>query len=54
MLPVQIATNKRYAGNSGWTVSEVAEKVAKDCGKIDILVGVRELSYSKQTQLNTT
>lgn len=35
----QIASNKRYAGNSGWTVSECAEKVAKDIGKIDILVG---------------
>lgn len=35
----QIATNKRYAGNTGWTVSEVAERVAKDIGKIDIVVG---------------
>jgi hypothetical protein len=33
-----VASNKRYAGNSGWTVSEVAEKVAKDIGKVDILV----------------
>lgn len=37
-VPEEIATNKRYAGNSGWTVSEVAEKVSKDLGKIDILV----------------
>jgi len=37
-VPEDIATNKRYAGNSGWTVSEVAEKVAKDIGKIDIVV----------------
>jgi hypothetical protein len=36
--PPQIATNKRYAGNSGWTVSEVAERVGKDIGNIDILV----------------
>lgn len=40
---MQIASNKRYAGNSGWTVSETAEKVAKDIGKIDIVV-----STSKQ------
>jgi enoyl-[acyl-carrier protein] reductase I len=37
-VPEEIATNKRYAGNSGWTVSEVAEKVAKDIGKVDIIV----------------
>lgn len=37
-VPEDIATNKRYAGNAGWTVSECAEKVAKDIGKIDILV----------------
>lgn len=41
-LFLQIATNKRYAGNSGWTVSEIAEKVAKDIGKIDIVVSRRE------------
>ena len=35
---LQIATNKRYAGNTGWTVSEVAERAAKDIGKIDVLV----------------
>lgn len=33
-----MAANKRYAGAEGWTVSEVAAKVAKDVGKIDILV----------------
>jgi enoyl-[acyl-carrier protein] reductase I len=37
-VPEEIATNKRYAGNSGWTVSEVAERVEKDIGKIDVLV----------------
>ena len=30
--------NKRYAGNEGWTVSECAAKVAKDWGKVDVLV----------------
>ncbi len=35
---MQIATNKRYAGNSGWTVSECAEKVKADFGTIDVLV----------------
>ncbi len=34
----QIAANKRYAGNAGFTVSEVAAKVQKDFGNIDILV----------------
>lgn len=37
-VPEDIATNKRYAGNSGWTVSEVAAKVQADVGKIDIVV----------------
>jgi hypothetical protein len=41
-LASQIATNKRYAGNNGWTVSECAAKVAKDIGKIDILVREQE------------
>ncbi len=35
----QVATNKRYAGNKAWTVSEVAESVKADSGNIDILVG---------------
>eukprot|EP00967_Tisochrysis_lutea_P120870 scaffold198585_cov20-Tisochrysis_lutea.AAC.1 len=33
----QIANNKRYAGNKGWTVSECAERVSKEIGNIDIL-----------------
>jgi enoyl-[acyl-carrier protein] reductase I len=37
-VPEEIAKNKRYAGASGWTVSEVAEKVSKDFGKVDIVV----------------
>lgn len=37
-VPEEIATNKRYAGNSGWTVSEVADKVKADFGKVDIVV----------------
>lgn len=37
-VPEDIATNKRYAGNSGWTVSECAAQVAKDVGKVDVVV----------------
>ncbi|GAQ86187.1 Plastidic Enoyl-ACP Reductase [Klebsormidium nitens] len=37
-VPEDIATNKRYAGAAGFTISECAEKVANDFGKIDILV----------------
>lgn len=38
----QVMSNKRYAGNSGWTVAEVAEKAAKDSGKFDVLVSKEE------------
>ncbi|KAG2497750.1 hypothetical protein HYH03_004022 [Edaphochlamys debaryana] len=37
-VPEEVATNKRYAGNKAWTVSEVAESVKKDWGNVDILV----------------
>jgi len=37
-VPDDIANNKRYAGNEGWTVSECADKVKADFGTIDILV----------------
>merc|ERR1719434_339342 len=37
-VPEDVKTNKRYAGLDGFTITECAEKVAKDCGKIDILV----------------
>ncbi|MBS0620595.1 MAG: enoyl-[acyl-carrier-protein] reductase [Verrucomicrobia bacterium] len=37
-VPEEIRSNKRYMDVSGYTVSEVAEQVAKDFGKIDILV----------------
>ena len=37
-VPEDVATNKRYAGLKGFTISEVAEQVAEDYGKIDILV----------------
>ncbi|PSC69409.1 Enoyl-[acyl-carrier] reductase [NADH] chloroplastic [Micractinium conductrix] len=37
-VPKDVLENKRYAGNEGWTVSEVAEKAAKDSGKVDIVV----------------
>ncbi|WP_201456826.1 enoyl-[acyl-carrier-protein] reductase [Chlamydia sp. 17-3921] len=37
-VPQEISENKRYKDISGYTVSEVAQNVAKDFGKIDILV----------------
>ncbi|KAJ8574140.1 hypothetical protein K7X08_025945 [Anisodus acutangulus] len=37
-VPEDIKANKRYAGSSKWTVSEVAESVEEDFGSIDILV----------------
>ncbi|WP_213357823.1 enoyl-[acyl-carrier-protein] reductase [Chlamydiifrater phoenicopteri] len=37
-VPSEIMENKRYKGMLNFTVSEVAEQVAKDYGKIDILV----------------
>lgn len=37
-VPPEIATNKRYAGNSNWTMSECAAQVKADIGNIDILV----------------
>merc|ERR1712070_597289 len=37
-VPNDIKENKRYAGLDGFTISEVADKVAADYGKIDILV----------------
>ncbi|XP_060196682.1 enoyl-[acyl-carrier-protein] reductase [NADH], chloroplastic-like [Lycium barbarum] len=37
-VPEDIKANKRYAGSSKWTVSEVAESVKEDFGSIDILV----------------
>lgn len=37
-VPQEVQENKRYQGTSGYTISEVAEAVAKDYGKIDILV----------------
>ena len=45
----QVRANKRYAGAEGFTIAECAAKVAKDVGKIDILVRmggrVRSRSY---------
>lgn len=35
---LQIASNKRYAGATGFTVSETAEKVKAELGNIDILI----------------
>ena len=37
-VPEDVANNKRYAGLGGFTISEVADKVAGDYGKIDFLV----------------
>ena len=37
-VPQDIRENKRYKDTSGYTVSEVAEAVARDFGKVDILV----------------
>lgn len=37
-VPADIAENKRYKDVGGYTVSEVADAIAKDFGKIDILV----------------
>jgi enoyl-[acyl-carrier protein] reductase I len=37
-VPEDVKANKRYAGLSGYTVSEAAKKVEADYGKIDILV----------------
>lgn len=38
-------TNKRYAANEGYTVSEVAAKVKSDIGNIDVVVGGVFLHY---------
>merc|ERR1719238_2273926 len=37
-VPDDVKENKRYAGLSGYTISEVADAVGADYGKIDILV----------------
>merc|ERR1740138_1995027 len=37
-VPDDVKGNKRYAGLEGYTISEVAEKISADYGKIDILV----------------
>jgi enoyl-[acyl-carrier protein] reductase I len=45
-----VATNKRYAGNEGYTVSEVAEKVKRDFGSVDVLVSAATLCTPAQKQ----
>mgnify|MGYP001973060323 CR=1 FL=1 len=35
-VPEDVASNKRYAGVDGFTISQVAQKVAADYGKVDI------------------
>lgn len=37
-VPDEVKSNKRYAGLDGYTISEVAEAVKNDYGKIDIVV----------------
>lgn len=37
-VPADILENKRYKDVGGYTISEVAESISKDFGKIDILV----------------
>jgi enoyl-[acyl-carrier protein] reductase I len=37
-VPEEIKTNKRYASNEGYTISEVAQKVKDDFGTIDVFV----------------
>lgn len=37
-VPEEIKENKRYKGLSGYTLSETAEKIEKEHGKIDIIV----------------
>ena len=37
-VPESVSSNKRYSGLSGYTIAEVADAVAADYGKIDILV----------------
>ena len=37
-IPDDVKNNKRYAGLDGFTISEIADKIAADYGKIDILV----------------
>jgi enoyl-[acyl-carrier protein] reductase I len=37
-VPADVSSNKRYAGLDGFTISEVADKIAADYGKIDLLI----------------
>ena len=37
-IPTEVKENKRYKDVGGYTISEVSEAIAKDYGKIDILV----------------
>lgn len=37
-VPQEIKENKRYAALDGYTISEVAKKIEKDFGKIDIVI----------------
>ncbi|CAM9263023.1 unnamed protein product [Choristocarpus tenellus] len=37
-VPEEVANNKRYAGLTGFTISEVADAIKADYGQVDILV----------------
>merc|ERR1711957_1004685 len=37
-VPEDVMNNKRYAGLDGFTISEVAKKLEKDYGKVDVLI----------------
>lgn len=37
-VPEEVRTNKRYELEQGYTISEVAEQIGKDFGKVDILI----------------
>ncbi|MCB1149616.1 MAG: enoyl-[acyl-carrier-protein] reductase [Chlamydiia bacterium] len=54
-VPEEIRTNKRYEALSRYTVSEVAEDVARDFGPIDILVhSLANSPEADKSLLNTT
>lgn len=54
-VPQEILDNKRYKGQSHYTISEVASKVAKEHGQIDILVhSMANGPEVKNTLLNTS
>lgn len=54
-VPEAVRSNKRYAGQEGYTVSEVAEQVAKDYGTIDFFIhSLANAPEVKNTLLETS